>query len=153
MAVDNAGDFLVTWTNTGSYTDAAGATYPVTNIEARYYTDTVDQVNLPTSLLTTTGTSQPYFSLKYNDQTIEQISVSGEAQSPSGAPTGTSIRAPSSCFSTQPATTFRASKIPTVGGGTRSDLLTVNYNESPGTTPTAWRLPGRQSPRSRSRRG
>jgi hypothetical protein len=132
VAVDNAGDFVVTWTSTGSYTDSAGTTYPVTNVEARYYTNTVDQVNLPTSLLTTSGTKQSYFSLRYNDQTIEQISVTGEAQSPLGDPTApatTNISGTFELFYNATGNDTQGQLDPTVTGGTQSDLLTVDYNE------------------------
>jgi hypothetical protein len=140
VAVDNSGDFVVTWTRSDLYTNAAGTTFPVTNVFARYYTDAVQQVNLPTSLLTTTGTKQPYFSLKYNDQTIEQISVKGEAQSPLGNPAGSPFPGFPGVLNTNIAGTFvlfynatgndtPGQMVPTVNGGTQSDLLTVNYNE------------------------
>ena len=133
MAVDNAGDFVVTWTNTGSFTDAAGTTFPVTNVEARYYTNTVQQVNLPTSLVTTTGTKQTFFSLKYDDQTIEQISVSGEAQAPSGDPTApisTDIQGTFNLFYNATGHDTQGQMDPTVTGGTQSDTLTVDYDET-----------------------
>src|SRR5579871_2949144 len=34
VAVDNSGDFVVTWTRTDSYTNPAGTTFPVDNIYA-----------------------------------------------------------------------------------------------------------------------
>ena len=104
VASDNNNDFVVTWTRTDSYTVANGTTYPVNNVYARYYTDTVDQVNLPTSLLTTTsGSTQPSFSLRYNDQTIEQISVTGGV-APTGDPnayTSCPSRVPLPCITMQ----------------------------------------------------
>ena len=133
VAVDNAGDFVVTWTSTGSFTDAAGTAFPVTNVEARYFTNTVQQVNLPTSLVTTTGTKQTYFSLKYDDQTVEQISVTGEAQAPSGDPTApfsTDIQGTFNLFYNATGKDTQGQMDPTVTGGTQSDTLTVDYDET-----------------------
>jgi len=76
VASDNSGDFVVTWTRSDSVLDAfgnpiinpaTGGPYQVTNVYARYFTDTVEQITLPA------GTSR--FSLTDNDQTIDEISV------------------------------------------------------------------------------
>jgi hypothetical protein len=132
VAMDNAGDFLVTWTRTDSYTNPAGTTFPVNNVYARYYTNAVQRITLPTSLLTTTGTTQPTFSLRYNDQTIQQISVTGASQSPSGnpnAPATTNISGTFTLFFNTTGSDTQGAMVPTVGGGTQSNLLVVDYNE------------------------
>jgi len=140
VAVDNSGDFVVTWTRSGTYTGSSGSTFPVSNVYARYYTNAVQQVNLPTSLMTTTGTKQTYFSLKYNDQTISQISITGQAQAPLGGSSGVVVPGLVTAVDTDIAGTFvlyfnatgndtPGQLVPTVNGGTQSDLLTVNYNE------------------------
>ena len=89
IASDNAGDFVVTWTRQDDVLDSNGN--PITNpatdepetvsdVYARYFTQTVQQVTLPT------GTAR--FSLTDNDQTIDEISVT-TGTAPAGAGTGT----------------------------------------------------------------
>ncbi len=140
VAVDNSGDFVVAWTRSGTYTGSSGTAFPVTNVYAHYYTNAVQQVNLPTSLLTTTGTKQSYFSLKYNDQTVSQISITGEAQAPLGDPAGSPFPGFPGVVDTNISGTFLlfynatgndtpGQSDPTVNGGTQLDLLTVTYNE------------------------
>ena len=134
VAVDNSGDFVVTWTRSGTYTGSSGTAFPDTNVFARYYTNAVQQVNLPTSLMTTTGTKQSYFSLKYNDQTITQISISGESQAPAGNTTalftGTNISGTFVLFFNATGNDAPGQLDPTVNGGTQSNLLTVTYDET-----------------------
>ena len=132
VATDNSGDFVVTWTRTDSFTNGVGTTFPVTDVLARYYTDTVQRVNLPTSLMTTTGTTQPTFSLRYNDQTIEQISITGASQAPAGDPTApqtTNISGTFVLWFNATGQDTMGQMVPTVDGGTQADTLTVNFNE------------------------
>ena len=85
IAADNAGDFAVTWTRQDPILNANGN--PITNpqtglsetvsdVWARYFTQTVQQVTLPA------GTAK--FSLTDNDQTIDEISVT-TGTAPAGA--------------------------------------------------------------------
>ncbi len=141
VAVDNSGDFVVSWTRSGTYTGSSGTAFPTTNVYARYYTNAVQQVNLPTSLMTTTGAKQSYFSLKYNDQTISQISITGEAQAPLGdpagalfpgfvVPVGTNISGTFVLYFNATGNDTPGQLDPTVNGGTQSNLLTVTYDET-----------------------
>ena len=66
VASDNSGDFVVAWANASSG-----------NVYARYFTNTEEQITLPT------GTTR--FSLTDNDQTIDQISIVGGTP-PTGDP-------------------------------------------------------------------
>ncbi len=88
VASDNAGDFVVAWTRDSTVTGSNGTAYQVNNVYARYFTDTVEQVSLPgpgtynnnnqylsNGIATSIGTGQPTFSLAYNDETVNQISV------------------------------------------------------------------------------
>ena len=88
VASDNAGDFVVAWTRDSTVTGSNGTAYQVSNVYARYFTDTVEQVSLPgpgtynnnnqylsNGIATNIGTGQPTFSMTYNDETIDQISV------------------------------------------------------------------------------
>ena len=68
VAGDNNGDFVVTW----SQTDTNGAGGQDTNIYARYYTNAVQRIDLPT------GTQS--IALRYNGNAIEKLSVSAETQ-------------------------------------------------------------------------
>jgi hypothetical protein len=137
VTTDNNSDFVVTWTRTNSYTDANGTTFPVTDVYARYYTDTVQQVNLPSSLTTVTGAIQPTFSLRYNDQTIQQISVTAAASAPSGdpnPPAATNISGTFTLFFNATGNDTQGQMDATVSGGTQSNLLTVAYSEIEGST-------------------
>jgi hypothetical protein len=100
VASDDNGDFVVTWTRTAPVM-VGTATYEVENVYARYFTDTVEQISLPgpgssnnkgqylpNGIATNfDGNSNTVgsFSLTYNDQTIEQISVSA-GTAPTGDP-------------------------------------------------------------------
>ena len=86
VASDNNGDFVVTWTRDDSVAQcgwhtiidpATGGPYQVDNIYARYFTPTVEQITLPANTAS--------FSLKDNDQTVEQISVTA-GTAPNGDP-------------------------------------------------------------------
>ena len=133
VASDNNGDFVVTWTRTDSLTSSNGTIYPVNNVYARYFTDTVEQVNLPTALATTPGSSaQPTFSLKYNDQTIEQISVTAgiAASGDANPPADPLITGTFDLWYNATGNDTIGQNVATVTGGTQSDLLTVTYDET-----------------------
>ena len=85
IASDNAGDFAVAWTRQDPILDASGnpitnpatgLTETVSDVRARYFTQTVQQITLPA------GAAR--FSLTDNDQTIDQISVT-TGTAPAGA--------------------------------------------------------------------
>ena len=75
VAVDNNGDFVVTWTRFESRPDPSnptpGATVSDANIYARYYTDAVQRITLPA------GTTS--FKLQYNGNEVQKLSLSAGA--------------------------------------------------------------------------
>ena len=87
VAVDGNGDFAVTWTRYDTARDAAGAIiidsatqHPLTeaNVYARYFTDEVQRLGLPNQIAVDhddNALTVGRFSLKYNAQVIQKISV------------------------------------------------------------------------------
>ena len=155
VASDNASDFVVTWAREDPLLNSSGnpimnpvtgEPYQVSNVYARYFTDTVERVilpgpgtknnagqTLPNGIATnfdnnpnTVGT----FSLAYNDETIDQISVTG-GNAPAGANGGTIVgpvvtTTLNENVAGQFTLWFDANGNGIIDSG---EILTVNYNE------------------------
>ena len=155
VASDNAGDFVVTWASEVNVLDSSGnpvinpstgEPYQVSNVYARYFTDTVEQINLPGAGTTNNnGTSLPngiatnfdnnpntvgHFSLTYNDETIMQISVTG-GNAPAGANGGTLNNIIPTANTTENVAGQFTLWFDANGNGIvdPGETLTVNYNE------------------------
>ncbi|MGA2253720.1 MAG: hypothetical protein ABSG53_03585, partial [Thermoguttaceae bacterium] len=171
VASDDSGDFVVAWTRTANVLNssgnpvinpATGVPYQVNNVYARYFTDTVEQIDLPgPGTLNNNGQYLPNgiatnfdnnsatvgsFSLTYNDETIDQIAVTAgippelsAGQPGQGGLTGIPQAAP--LISGDFTLFFNATGNDTIGQNDlgvdgqydQSDLLHVSFDE---TTPT-----------------
>ncbi|MGO9109891.1 MAG: Calx-beta domain-containing protein [Thermoguttaceae bacterium] len=157
VASDDSGDFVVTWTRATDVLNsngtpvinlATGTPVQVNNVYARYFTDTVEQIDLPgpgtknnngQSLLNGIATNfdnNPntigHFSLTYNDETIDQLSVTAgippelsASETTTSGVIGVSLSAP--LISGQFTLWFDANGNGTVDPG---ETLTVNYDEA-----------------------
>ncbi len=86
VACDNNGDFVVTWERndpTGIYNPTTGAELSDYNIYARYFTQAMQTVKLPTLANGTLNTSDLvksngtyYFALQYNGNEVQKLSLS-----------------------------------------------------------------------------
>ncbi|HYW79162.1 MAG TPA: hypothetical protein VE890_06265, partial [Thermoguttaceae bacterium] len=78
LAVDNDGDFVVTWTGYDEFIDENGETVVDANIYARFFTDEVQRITLPHDIAVDhddlEGTVGK-FDLEYNTSEIQQISI------------------------------------------------------------------------------
>ncbi len=131
VASDNSGDFVVTWTREDSVLNiagqpiinpATGSPYEVSDVYARYFTDTVEKITLPA------GTTS--FSLKDNDQTIEQISITAGSD-PTGDPNPVNpdIEGTFTLWYDANGNGTIDTNLVGVDGQPQSELLTVNYSE------------------------
>jgi len=168
ISSDDSGDFVVTWTRTANVLDAngnpvinpaTGIAYQATNVYARYFTQTVEEIDLPgPGSVNNNGQYLPngiatdfdnnadtigHFTLTYNDETIDQIAVTaGIAPELSAGAFGvTGVPQAAQLISGEFTLYFNATGNDTIGQNDlgvdgqpdQSDLLHVSYDE---TTPS-----------------
>ena len=126
VATDDNGDFVVTWTsynplinpNTGKQViSATSAPVVEGNIYARYYTDDVQRITLPSAILTqhASGTYGS-FQLVYNGSEQQELAITATT-APFGGPVDL-------------AGTFRLGFDPNGKAPTPSEQVTISYNET-----------------------
>ena len=161
VAGDDSGDFVVAWSRLDNVLNAAGnpiinpatsGPYQVSNVYARYFTDTVEQISLPgAGTSNNNGVYLPngiatnfdndantvgHFSLSYNDETVQQISItagtepSGDAAADANIAASANIAGEFTLYLNATGNDAVGQNDPTVGGGTQSDLLNVFYDET-----------------------
>lgn len=81
IASDHDGDFVVTWARQDTVTDGNGQTLQDWNIYARYFTDEVQRVTLPSGVLNNTIAPNGTMTLRYGGSTVvEKLTFSAGYQ-------------------------------------------------------------------------
>ena len=78
MAMDDDGDFVVTWTRYDNFVDpTTGQTVRNANVYARYFTDEVQRISVPDELVENNVDGEyGFFTIKYGGNEVQKITIS-----------------------------------------------------------------------------